>query len=232
MGAAPTSLGAHIAMACRALGFATVTAGIEEEELHYDVTSPYSQHEAVMEWAAFLGPIHHVVCTAGINRPTPAIADPEWDRTMAEHMDVNVTGVVKMFTAWKMVHLLDETIPGFGNRSSNHFVAISSNSAHIARRQSLPYCVSKAALSMALRCLGRENAEGGPCVYGYEPGWLEGTPMSRETANLLGHTSGLHRIPGGAGVKPEELAEVIAHNLTRRNRFLNGTMLRLDGGEQ
>ncbi len=124
----------------------------------------------------------------------------------------------------------------FGNRRSipaKHFVVISSNSARIPRSQSLAYCASKAALSMSVRVSARYLAQQNHpvVVYGYEPGLLEGTPMTRMAQS--GFAGSLHRMPNvrAAGLPAEGLARLIAFNLGQNGRALNGTLIPYDAGE-
>ena len=117
-----------------------------------------------------------------------------------------------------------------------HFVAISSNSAHIARSGSAPYCASKAALSMAIRAEARDLARSYDLhtviAYTYEPGWLEGTAMSNDVASRYPGMQP-HRMLGlDAGLPPSRLAGMIAYNLRHCGRELNGCVLRVDAGEQ
>lgn len=244
VGAAEHSLGWHVSRECEVRGFRVVTAGIQGEKEFYDVTEPYEEHEELMEvLAGAYDQISHVVCTAGINNMT-GIAPAGWGESMRDHMAVNYEGVVKMFEAWRNIHgpgesAAEQDFDGEPAALYQHFVAISSNSAHIARTNSLPYCASKAALSMALRCLARENAgrnDGRLVIYGYEPGWLDNTPMSndiRDGLNISAIDEAPHRIPGNYyGINPAQLAELIANELAHGGRMLNGCMLRVDGGEQ
>jgi NAD(P)-dependent dehydrogenase (short-subunit alcohol dehydrogenase family) len=116
-------------------------------------------------------------------------------------------------------------------------IAVSSNSAHIARSRSAGYCASKAALSMFVRAEGRRAArDRDGMMWGYEPGWLENTPMSRRIERDLGDLP-KHRIPSGASISPVWLASRMVGDWEASLRFpdgfpLDGTMTRYDGGEQ
>lgn len=242
VGAQQHSLGAYVETACRAAGFHVLTAGISEQEhLTYDVTWPLDKHMMFFdELIDDVGAIDHIVCTAGINDLDPAINVYQLPENMEQAMQVNVIGVVKCYEAWLTSVLLnDDLMEAMGPEifpSWHHFAVISSNSAHIARRGSLSYCASKAALSMAVRILGREAAwqrnRAERVVYAYEPAWINGTPMSRDVQLQMGADTDYHRIPGGEDLEPTDLAALIAMNMTTRNRPLNGTCLRVDGGEQ
>lgn len=243
IGAAKNSLGRAVFEA--SLGpFDVTTAGLHRgDETHeMDVTDP----ESIAGVMRKVGP-EHVVCTAGINMETPSAGDPN-SSTIEEMLHylnttyiraamTNAVGHMLVMRAWVDVVRLhgDALLPGL-----KHFVSISSNSAHIARSRSAAYCMSKAALSMGVRVAGRELGGTEHLVYGYEPGWLEGTPMSQKVTRRLEvkelgkvrFPSSLHRIPGGKGIDPYRLARHIVHNLQYGGTELNGTLIRIDGGEQ
>lgn len=84
---------------------------------------------------------------------------------------------------------------------------------------------------MGVRCAARENAELPLNIWGVEPGWIDGTPMSEAVAHRFGGQP-LHRIPGNRTVNPYKLADFIVEELSLdRGRFA-GQMVRMDGGEQ
>lgn len=166
-----------------------------------------------------------VVYSAGVNFED---AGPD---TFFRQMEVNFYGAMLVFEEW-----LAQTGMAESPSKYNHgFVTISSNSAHVARSTSAGYCASKAALSAWTRCTGRRYAGGQPSVWGYEPGWVSGTPMSRNVQSRV--ASGvLHRIPGGKGINKSLLGRRIAEDMIRAmvhgDNSLNGTMIRCDGGDQ
>jgi NAD(P)-dependent dehydrogenase (short-subunit alcohol dehydrogenase family) len=171
-----------------------------------------------------------IVCTVGINRPEDDLEDLML--SIMTHSNANVAGPMQLLAEamdlWRSDRWIEEkAIPATGF----NFCAVSSNSAHIARSQSAGYCSSKAALSMALRCVARREASSGVKIWGYEPGFLSGTPMSLETMETFGEDN-LHRIPGGMAIDPDDIADRIVGDLIVASRTLNGCMIRLDGGEQ
>ena len=172
-----------------------------------------------------------IVCTVGVNHTEAneaTIAD-----SVRLHWNANVNGPMQLLTEaldlWKRWRWREpKAVPDTGF----NFCSISSNSAHLARSQSAGYCASKAGLSMALRCVARRVAMNPQlCIWGYEPGFLVGTPMSERTAEAF-PTAPLHRIPGGYGLDPHDLADRIVGDLIVASRSLNGCMMRIDGGEQ
>lgn len=234
IGARDASLGDEIVSECRrrhgslnvigaGLGGGRYEAG--NEAIFLDVRQPKSILEAITTFRP-----DHIVCTAGV-ASSKSVGEDGFRRDFEEAFTVNVFGVIDVLNIW-LQYLAAEKAD---EKRTRHFVGISSNSAHVARTASAGYCASKAALSMALRVAGREQARAatGVRVYGYEPGLLAGTPMTRATREMLGPIAPMTRMPGlpvGMPVKP--LAKLIVDNLTTDGLMLNGCMLRLDAGEQ
>lgn len=202
------------------------TAGIDPDEDHFvDVTMEGSIRELFERTCI----PDCIVVTAGINIEGSVMGDVHGD--MLKQFVTNSFGPINVLSEWL------KAMSVTGQKSDLHapgsvFVAISSNSASLARSRSLGYCASKAALSMALRCAAREMAKSKVSIYGYEPGWIGGTPMSTEVLGRLGGNPA-HRIPSGEAVDVGSLAALIVNNLSDPEaRALNGCLLRIDGGEQ
>lgn len=199
------------------------TAGISGENHKLDITNTQTIKDVLNEVQP-----HSVVCTVGVNIPTPTWSGPgSVALSYEDHFRTNVIGVIELLRV-------------FGALSSGYdgprkkFVAISSNSAHIARTESGPYCASKAALSMALRVAAREmGTKGwGPVIWGYEPGLLAGTPMTQQVTEVF--AGPVHRMKGvppeGLGV--QGLATRILCDLAFTSAGHNGVMFPYDAGEQ
>lgn len=237
IGARIGSLGHAVLGVAEEKGWDVTSAGVSgDEDVSCDITDNAAVHK-LFDNLVF-DPWHSIVCTAGIN-VEGSIRDTEGTCKLMDSLVVNAVGPLYLLHAWQKwwLHNIDETHLALGNDNIEaplvplHFVAVSSNSAHIARSQSLAYCASKAALSMGIRCAARELSHTWLNVYGYEPGWLSGTPMSQEVQERLGFDAPRHRIPGDRTVDPAALAHLIVRNLENRYSSLNGCMLRLDGGE-
>lgn len=201
------------------------TAGITpHEDKRLDVTK-------LKDVYAFLRKeeVDHVVCTVGTNMPG-TIQGAEWHRNMKLQMLVNYQGPMNLLAEWARYWRDKEDATG--PELNRHFVVVSSNSAHTARSESGGYCASKAALSMGVRCAARQQAHRNLSIYGYEPGWMDGTPMSEGVEERLGTGAVVHRIPGNNTMDPFVLAKMIVTNMVFTCGELNGTMLRVDGGEQ
>lgn len=229
VGAAHGSLGEAISMELKSSDWLfgmVATAGITTEHYRMDLL----RRNVVAEVLAEVKP-DIVICTVGVNLPVD-ITDPFLGSKLASSFENNVTGpmdLLRLFTK----------SPTRLNRADlvKKFVAISSNSARVARRNSIGYCASKAALSMALRVAARELAPArSVMVWGYEPGMLDGTPMTREVFSELGpkNTAGMHRMPGvpPEGIPPQDLAKRIVQDVATFSYAYSGTLIPFDAGEQ
>lgn len=223
IGARPGSLGEAVCDEARSYGLEVAAAGVAGETIHLNAVNARTVEIAMQNTQP-----HHVVCTVGINYPV-SVHGGDWLGQVANHLQVNVFGVATVLQHW-----LYTTEQGLDTEYPGHFVAVSSNSAHIARRQSAPYCASKAALSMMIRCAAREMADDGGrrIAYAYEPGLLA-TSQTEEVRRALGDPP-MHRMPGqpASGLSRKWLARLIVRNVLTEGAALNGTTIRLDGGEQ
>lgn len=207
------------------------TAGITDEEIRLDLLRSPRISEVLTQCRPDI-----IVCTVGINQPVD-IVDAFLPAKMHNSFQTNVTGPMDLLR-----HFVASPVRPERGDAVKKFVAISSNSARIARRNSVAYCASKAALSMALRVAARELAPGGHvAVWGYEPGLLDGTPMSRETARDFASRQGrepeeliMHRMPGvpPEGIPPADLARRIVQDLATFSYAHNGIIIPFDAGEQ
>lgn len=224
VGARAGSLGAAImGSATEEVGYDYVcSAGISEEDHRLDINNLLDISDTLTEADPDV-----VVCTVGINEPTK-VFDPYLPMKMAEAFRTNVIGPMT---------LLGEFAgrPREIGRPIRKFIAISSNSARIARTQSMPYCASKAALSMAVRVAAREFARDGvPLnVWAYEPGLLN-TAMTREMFAELDEAKPMHRMEGISweGLNSWALADRIHGDVFLPGDGLNGCVIPFDSGEQ
>lgn len=235
VGAAPNSLGDAVVEAGITYGHDVTTVGLNMEDVIMDALE-----EAVFDdrrglnkggWPSVFSAFtpDHVICTVGINEPAGEEGSfahatfPEW---MNRSFNINVVGPLNILRFF-LRYLEDKS----GHRHQHHFVGISSNSAHIARSNSMAYCASKAALSMALRCAARETKGDPALIYGYELGLLAGTPMTQATEARFGPAQ--TRMPGAPdGLDRYAVADQIVRTLEGATLGLNGALLRLDAGEQ
>lgn len=228
VGAAPDSIGAAVAHEAQSQDYDVVTAGITgTEKLNLDLKYPQAVRSVVRD----INP-DHVVCTAGVNYDG-SVLDKDWMPLADYSMHNNWFGPMELLHQW-CEHQTSKFTKG-ADRSVRpdkvlHWVAISSNSAHVPRSRSASYCASKAALSMGVRCVAREMKNYPFAIYTYEPGWVNGTPMSQGVLGRLGRGVEPSRTPGQKHLSKEELARMIVSNLAL-GEALNGCSLRVDGGE-
>lgn len=219
VGAREGSLGAAVAEHVGRAGVQALTAGIAGEEMWLDASVPGLLLEAFEHWRPT-----HVVCTVGLNQPR-AVYHESWRSTADLLMDVNY------MTPMQVMNTFHEWLAGM----PGVYVAISSNSAHIARSQSAAYCASKAALSMGIRAAARDfsRAPGHFCCWVYEPGALLGTPMTNAIRSSLSKDISMSRmLTNPEGLPTEAVARMIARDLFENPLILHGCAVRLDNGEQ
>lgn len=223
-GARAGSLGGTLALLLRReVGMNVVTAGISGDE---DETVDILDEEKVLHLLVEHKPTT-VVCTVGINEPDTPF-DAGFNDSFSDMIAINTFGPLNLLKMWTFT-------PGCVVEGSQ-FVVVSSNSAHVARSKAASYCMSKAALSMGIRCAAREFAVANPgdhaSIYGWEFGALAGTPMTDAVRARLGEIP-LSRIPGlPDGIPVLSAAQAMMGALMMEGHGLNGSLLRLDGGEQ
>jgi NAD(P)-dependent dehydrogenase (short-subunit alcohol dehydrogenase family) len=219
VGAREGSLGHHVAAELHNAGAAVHTAGIGNEALKLNASFAHDARRVYEE----VRPTH-VVCTVGANIGGPVYGQSFIDDAF-DSMLFNYFYPMNLLT-WYMEWLCG--MPGT-------FVAVSSNSAHIARSNSGSYCASKAALSMGLRCAARDVSRAGlpVSIWGYEPGALADTPMTQAVQQRIGKETPMSRmLTHPAGLNTKMVANIIARDTIRHASVLHGSLVRLDNGDQ
>ena len=222
IGSQQGSLGEAIGNHLFVNGYQVRTAGISGEE-EYDLNLYADSTDRLLTVLRVVRP-DHIVCTAGRNEPDPGSVDVRgWYENA---FGANVIGPMRLLHAWY-------ERGGEEGWAKRHYVAVSSNSARVPRTGSGPYCASKAALSMALRCAAREYATvGGPTVWGVEPGLIAGTPMTDAVAERFAGLPLTRMRPPelSAGISPAVVADAVLMGL-RAGRAMSGVLLPLDADE-
>lgn len=232
IGAKPNSIGEAVLEAADN-DWNIYTAGVSDEGSYLDVGAwaGTSAKRAIAEVIG-MAPMHAVVCTAGINHEATLAVDDWALGDLEESFQVNVLGPLAVLEQWLRYWEQDGGLHRGEDDENLHFVMMSSNSAGVVRSTGLPYNASKAALSMAVRCVARSVARRDTriSVYGYEPGWVEGTPMSQEVMDRLPNDVEITRVPGLRTMRREDLGNMIVRNFGVVG-MMNGCLLRVDGGE-
>lgn len=188
----------------------------------------YRSH--IKRYIADNGPFNYIVYSAGINRL-------EWIKDYSvngygdldDTLDVNVEGFIKV--AAEHIRLWPD--------AKVSAVAVSSDAADIPMRGSIAYCVSKAALNMAIKVMARELAPHWR-VNGVAPGMVEGTPMTAYIDSTIpgfrgwtpAHAREYERssVPSGRRARLEEVAETIAWVLFGPEQ-MTGEIVKINGGK-
>ena len=106
---------------------------------------------------------------------------------------------------------------------------ISSLYGFLARKGRLPYVISKHALNGAVKTLAIELAPFGIIVNALSPGYIA-TKMTYQNNSPEKVAKFVEGIPVGRLGDPGDIAEVAAFLCSRKNRYLTGQDIVVDGG--
>ncbi|OAA79200.1 short chain dehydrogenase [Akanthomyces lecanii RCEF 1005] len=155
------------------------------------ITLDQSSAKSVNEAAGSVTALDTLIVNAAIGNDEQLLDTSE--ERMAEYMDVNVTGVLRIVKAF---------LPALKARKTRQIVLVSSTSGSITRQVNAksgfkgPYAVSKAALNMVAVQLHNELHESdGFTVVPIHPGWVDtdmgriagdgGMPVAKSAAGIL-----------------------------------------------
>jgi 3-oxoacyl-[acyl-carrier protein] reductase len=183
-----------------------------------DVADPVALADHIGRVEAAHGHIDILVNCAGVNvvKPTWELSDSEWTHTF----DVN------LHAAFRAVRV---ALPPMIARNSGAIVSIASIAAWDPPQHEVAYATSKAALIGFTRALAREVAATGVRVNAVAPGFVENPFLEklygRERMHSLRESAPLHR-----GVKPEEVAGVVAWLASDEAEYVTGETITIAGG--
>jgi len=175
------------------------------------------------------GPFSHIVYSAGINE-LAWVDKADLDVVLYDAMEVNCFGFAV---------LIGEHVRQFpAHRFSA--VAVSSDAGQVPMRGSLAYCVSKAALDMAVRQMARELAP--ECrINAVAPGIVDGTDMTKYIDETIPDFRGWtpeqaldyerQGIPTGRRATLDEVAKTIAWVLMGPGQ-MTGAIIDINGGRR
>ena len=180
-----------------------------------DVKSTSACNQLVADVVAKYGAIHHVFNCAGINptlMDTEKIPDEYWQALV----DTNLKGVFNLTRA-ALPHM----------QSGSSFVNTSSTAGTHPTAGMAVYCATKYAVVGFSKCVALEVGSRGIRVNVIAPGSII-TPTNLsvvEGSEGLNEAIGLKRLG-----KPEEVAEVVAFLFSEKARYMNGSVVEIDGG--
>ncbi len=183
-----------------------------------DVADPGALVDHLDRVAAELGRVDIVVSCAGAN-----VVKPTWELTDAEWLHVFDVNLTAAFRAARAV------LPGMIHRGSGCIVSIASIAAWDPPEHEVAYATSKAGLIGLTRALAREVAATGVRVNAVAPGFVENPFLEklygRERMDELRAAA-----PLGRGVKPEEVAGVVAWLASDAAAYVTGETITIAGG--
>jgi 3-oxoacyl-[acyl-carrier protein] reductase len=174
-----------------------------------DLADPATASELVTRARDALGPLSALVLSH-----TESVDSSILDTTLESfdrHFAVNVRA------SWQLIAEFARQVPGTGGR----IVALTSD--HVVHN--LPYGASKGALDRIVLAAARELGHLGITSNVVNPGPIDTGWMTDEIRE-----SGLARQPTGRLGTPADTAELIAFLLSERGAWINGQLLKSDGG--
>jgi NAD(P)-dependent dehydrogenase (short-subunit alcohol dehydrogenase family) len=175
----------------------------------------------VLDALAAERPIHGLVNAAAVllRRPLDDMTEDE----MARQIAVNQTGAFFLARA----ALAQMVTAGQGGR----IVMFTSQGAFTGGYHgSIPYSMTKAAVTALVKALAREGAPHGVTVNAIAPGGAD-TPMLRDGMTPEALAAFQASIPLGRIASPEEIAAPAAFLLSRWGAYITGTTLHVNGGQ-
>lgn len=139
-----------------------------------------------------------------------------WDKVLA----VNATGGLLLIRA---------VLPSMRDRGGGAIVLISSGSASIGEHQRIAYGVSKAAVEQLVRHVATRYGRDGIRCNAVAPGFILTETAARGVPEA-GRARLAAQNPLGRLGTPEDIAHVVGFLLSDRAGFVNGQVLRVDGG--
>ena len=182
-----------------------------------DISDPTQVETMIQTTIEKFGRLDIFVANAGIFRAIHTLETTRDD--LDEFLDINLKGTFYgcQLAAKQMV-----------KQGSGKIIVISSVDGLEANEANLPYSMSKAALSLLVKCMAVDLGSSGINVNGIAPGWIE-TEMTHMTEGLTKEFQ--KRVPLGRLGKPENIAGGALFLASSLSDYVTGHVLVIDGGQ-
>jgi len=210
--------------ACKESAVAFSAAGANSEFFAHDLADIAVHAGLVKAVTARFGQIDCLVNNAGrgaVARGDVLDLSPE---NFDAVMDVNARGTLFLSQAVAKAMLAEG-----GSGHARSIVTITSVSAEMASPDRTDYCVSKAALAMAMRCLALRLAPEGIAVFDVRPGIIR-TDMTAQVAERYDKAIAEGLVPAKRWGEPADVADIVAGLASGKFGFATGTVIQADGG--
>ena len=188
-------------------------------DIRCDVTDQNSVDEAFAEIGERFGALHALVNNAGIHEEGPAESFPASD--FERVLRTNVTAVYRVSQA---------AYKSLAMSKASSIINIGSFFAQLGVKRNSAYCASKAAIEAMTRCLAVEWGGDGITVVNVSPGYVR-TEINDDYLDNTGSGRAIaKKIPIKRVGEASEIAAFVGDLITRRNPYLTGATVRLDGG--
>ena len=127
------------------------------------------------------------------------------------------------------MRLIRALSPQMAHRGYGRIVNISSIWSGVAKPRRFVYATTKAGVNGMTRALAVEMAATGVLVNSVAPGFVN-TELTQQNNSVEAITQIAANVPIGRLAEPEEIAEVVAFLCSRRNSYLTGQTIFVDGG--
>jgi NAD(P)-dependent dehydrogenase (short-subunit alcohol dehydrogenase family) len=191
-----------------------------------NVADPISNERAVLAACETLAPVRIVVTCAGIGRMDPIVGvdGAASFARMSETIQINLIGTLDVVRLAVSAMLGEHALP---DGSRGVVIMVGSTAAHDGPAASAAYSASKGGVVSMTLPLARELGDHGIRVNTISPGAVSTPLLASLPRALLEEVLRITPFPKRPG-RATEFAELALHIC--RNEFLNGAVIRLDGG--